>query len=102
MSDISDWDACDEHEATYPKFGECPYCVIESLQARIPQWISVEDRLPEEGQHILISILHKYSNAPWEYNITYSVYKSGTWRDSDHIYMTPTHWMSLPQPPTEE
>ena len=29
MNDISDWDACDEHETTYPRWGSCPRCLAD-------------------------------------------------------------------------
>ena len=34
---VEDWDCCDEHETTFPRHGQCPYCTIETLQARVAE-----------------------------------------------------------------
>lgn len=65
-------------------------------------WISVNDKLPEEGQCVLI-----YQNNPWEkdYNILVLKYEYGAFRDVDYedkeygIYELVTHWMPLPKKP---
>lgn len=38
------------------------------------KWIDIKDKLPMKGQKVLIAILHKYSNMPWEYSITMSFF----------------------------
>ena len=66
------------------------------------EWISIEDRLPESGQDVLL--VHMISDDA-------SSVMSG-WRDSNHwfencYYGKPanvpkediTHWMPLPEPP---
>ena len=67
-----------------------------------PKWISVEERLPEEGKNVLVCIC-----ANGKYDITRGWYdkKQGfcCWDDAamesaDFI----THWMSLPEPPRGE
>lgn len=54
-------------------------------------WISVKDRLPEEKEHVLIWIKDLCIIIDWIVN--------GKWVVSDEIV---THWMPLPEPPTED
>lgn len=60
-------------------------------------WISVKDRLPEIGIPVLIHNLH------WAYGVVANYAGEGVWMDTWHQRMTytPTHWMSLPDPPKE-
>lgn len=37
MSDVTDWDCCDEHETIFLRHGQCQYCTIETLQARVAE-----------------------------------------------------------------
>lgn len=78
------------------------------LHASQPHWISVKDRLPEEGLEVLIfgKILNDFSKVlgvrarfqgdqSWKY----------TWESEDiHIYTQDdvTHWMPLPKPPEDK
>ena len=65
-------------------------------------WISVEDRLPEVGERVLITCLSAISKGQ-VVNITR--YEGANWRDgyngikvlSSHV----THWMPLPELPGE-
>ena len=66
------------------------------LKEKVPQWISVEKRLPEQGERVLVSnggfICESYLS------------QSGKWQRGgvDMFFMTPTHWMPLLKPPKEE
>lgn len=68
-------------------------------------WISVKDRLPEEGYRILV-----YGDFDDEYgNERIGVYlMSGYWSLNEGVYYkiprgkNPTHWMPLPEPPESE
>ena len=64
---------------------------ITQLEARVPKWISVEDRLPEDDENVMIlsneriTFVGFYKNGQW---ISYSLYA---------IYgNVVTHWMPLP------
>lgn len=70
------------------------------------EWISVKDRVPENGQEVLASGLN-YNEGPARH---YGVlkYNSGEFAfidDENGIYDVweyITHWMSLPEPPNKE
>ena len=56
------------------------------------KWISVKDRLPEDGVQVLACTKHgKAFSAHCE---------KGKWRVSHSV--TVTHWMPLPEPPKED
>ena len=64
---------------------------ITQLEARVPKWISVKDRLPEDDENVMIlsneriTFVGFYKNGQW---ISYSLYA---------IYgNVVTHWMPLP------
>lgn len=75
----------------------CPHCG-EELKSR---WIPVSERLPEDGVEVLfvdsggdIYMGDHVSGVPqWEKD-------NGFW--SGKFYNNITHWMPLPEPPTEE
>lgn len=65
----------------------------------VQEWISVKDRLPEEGQWVLVY----YGNF---YGCIMNVfeYTDGIWRDAYRNSEEPgfiTHWMPLPEPPKD-
>ena len=66
----------------------------------VQEWISVDDRLPEDDSDVLA-----YSRNGEEGRIYPANYAKGVWFDC--IFKTPvtdttTHWMPLPQPPKGE
>ena len=70
------------------------------LKARVPQWISVEDRLPKEDGYYLCCV--KSSLFPDRVYIDILECDKGSFAEG-HIYTdTVTHWMQLPGPPKGE
>lgn len=70
-------------------------------------WISVKDRLPEEGVWVLVNHQTRYSNAPWTNQVMIACLHHGNWyMQNDHsgyqLCDYQTHWMPLPEPPREE
>lgn len=71
---------------------------IQQLEARVPRWIPVEERLPEELTDVLTKCGH---GAAWFYGLAHLF--EGKWKvdgigGSVDIV---THWMPLPEPPEE-
>lgn len=64
-------------------------------ELRKRQWISIEDKLPEKGERVLITngafVCESFlaNNDKWQ--------RGGT----DLFFMQPTHWQSMPEPPKE-
>lgn len=56
-----------------------------------PRWISVEERLPEDGESVLVRI--RLCDATW-YEVAHRI--NGRWSTT-----CITHWMPIPQPPKE-
>lgn len=73
-------------------------CDLHDAEGKIPKWVSVNERLPEEYVDVLC-----YCSRNGQYGC-------GEWRKEDNgtIYwvglngMIPTHWMPLPKPPKED
>ena len=67
---------------------------IEELSK--PRWIPVSERLPEDGQWVLV----------WGHGQKIPIMmfrESGAWIDDQfEFHTTITHWMPLPEPPKEE
>lgn len=67
------------------------------------QWISVKDRLPENGKPVLIFKenlnfeINRYNNGDWEFFNK----EIDDWNFS-HIDDLPIYWMPLPEPPCEK
>lgn len=71
------------------------------------EWISVKERVPEDGVPVLITYLGYYDNRP--YCDAIANIRNGDWgwyeaagEDNDEVVrVTITHWMPLPSPPEE-
>ena len=72
------------------------------------KWISVDDRLPEDGKLVLAITMQKSAhNLPsWSILQKWTSEESGNWQWYDALrtyrHFRPTHWMPLPEPPTKE
>jgi Lar family restriction alleviation protein len=74
---------------------------IEAWNNRKPDWISVDDRLPEEDVRVLI--VGKRGGIQIARSIECSSCSNGRlWISDTRKYPKPTHWMPLPEPPTLE
>ena len=70
---------------------------IQQLEAQVPTWISVEERLPEIGVNVLtrsVGLLHPISTG-W-----YSPARKN-WCLDNGSTLKVTHWMPLPPAPKE-
>ena len=71
-------------------------------EAGKPKWISVEERLPKEGEEVLV---FGYWHEKFQPLMCYlSPHRKGKWFTTiagQQVY-TVTHWMPLPEPPKEE
>lgn len=77
---------------------------VKELEATIsisettePKWISVEDKLPKEGEEVIVF----YTSWKHEYQQV-AIFESGEFIDLGGCALSPTHWMPLPPPPTTE
>ena len=70
---------------------------IRDLTKMVPRWISVGERLPENGA--LVVALCRYDFAPSRYYLLHERYdlRSNFWHDGSAQY-----WIQLPEPPKEE
>lgn len=93
---------------------ECPYLMngcgssknyrdalayIQQLEAQVPRWIPVEERLPEELHQVLVLMR---SSSGWIMKAIDSRSKGKWLIYPDNNYRTVTHWMPLPEAPKEE
>ena len=70
------------------------------LRARVQEWISVDDRLPEPWKQVLIYSRYDFCESAFYIGVP------GKWRvtwnhemlDADSV----THWIPMPQPPKGE
>ena len=62
----------------------------------VQKWISVKDRLPEEGEDVLT-----YRGSGYRVEALESVSRK-YWENDIFCYYPVTHWMPLPQPPKGE
>lgn len=91
---------CDKHREHPVKiYDQCVGCEIESLRSEISRlkrggWISVKERLPENGQRVLV-----HYRIGETCDITETRYVAGGY--IGYWGGGVTHWMPLPEPPKE-
>ena len=66
----------------------------------VQEWISVDDRLPEEKVDCIVHYKHAYCNNDGYWAIGFCFYDGEKFR-IDLAYKV-THWMPIPQPPKGE
>ena len=64
-----------------------------------PRWISVEERLPEDYEDVVIIMRNGASS--W-YRVAYREYGGWSFGGGRRVTDEVTHWMPLPEPPEEE
>ena len=69
---------------------------IQQLEAQVPKWISVEERLPEYGRYLVI--IQTECGMGKVITATYNDMGWWTYGNSGEL----THWMPLPEPPKED
>ena len=70
---------------------------IEELLAAVPQWISVEERLPDVAEKVL-TYNGDFVSENWLCTVASKVGRVNVWAYSEGFV---THWMPLPAPPKE-
>ena len=71
--------------------------IIQQLEAKVPRWISVEERLPEPDVFVLVG----YKRYDHVFEGCY-LEDEKYWCDREYSYIAPpSHWMPLPEPPKE-
>ena len=85
---------CDQHERCL--YQDIAYALYQECY-RKQEWISVEDRLPEEKVNCLVHYKHAYCDNDGYWNIGVSFYDGHEF----HIGLEykVTHWMPLPEAP---
>ena len=92
-------DAIEELQQTVNHYKGCSddwYREACDYKAMVPRWISVEERLPEINEEVLVVAVNDFdADEKWV---------SINWLDKDNQwpYAIVTHWMPLPAPPKEE
>lgn len=74
---------------------------IAELEAQVPKWISVNDRLPEPGiTKLIVTVRHEHGNIVdiARYLGPQEGWDLVLWKVWDENV---THWMPLPEPPKE-
>lgn len=72
---------------------------IKQLEAAQPKWISVRERLPEDGAKVIAVGL--YGNIHTAIHLYENTYERED-VPGDYGYFSATHWMPLPEMPKEE
>ena len=70
------------------------------LRARVPKWISVNDRLPKEKVICIVYYKHAYCDNDGYWTIGICFYDGEKFQM--HCAYKVTHWMPLPEPPKGE
>lgn len=86
-----------EYDETRVHFGSTPPKRAPNARRyiRAPQWISVEDELPEDGTEALV-----YFPDAWG-QPKISLFRAREWSITEAVSQNWTHWMPPPAPPEE-
>lgn len=79
---------------------EDAFFYIQQLEKRVPRWISVEEKLPECGENVLVCVKN---GVDYDWVMVDCRDTHGEWlENADSLEHTVTHWMPLPEPPEED
>jgi hypothetical protein len=76
------------------------------LLKNAPRWISVKERLPKDGEFVLVCnddkhmMIAKYETETYEWYYKYTNYDFDIWDNEEQGPVC--YWMPLPEPPKEE
>ena len=68
----------------------------DTLQAQMPRWISVDERLPEQNEPVIAIAKSAYTHVVIAWVI------DGQWYTYNDYHFKVSHWMPLPEPPKDE
>lgn len=81
--------------------------LIEHLEAKVPRWVSVEERLPENDDLVLVRANGRARETRWDGAYVLAMYGSEGWvlwdyEDDEVHHLKVLQWMPLPEPPEVE
>ena len=88
--DLETLPCCDTYE------GQADYLIAHGVT--VQEWISVKDRLPKEGENVLVFRDNGFAVS----EIYMTDYEGNPMWNYTGLGGDPTHWMPLPQPPKGE
>lgn len=71
-------------------------CAADLLEQDAPGWISVKDRLPEDGTPVIVLCQLAHHPGVWYRATEFTTHKSHMWHDG-----TARYWFPLPELPKE-
>lgn len=74
---------------------------IQQLEAQVPKWISVEERLPEGEEYVLCWYKDEFGDEWSTVGLKWGCAWDLDIDDNSGRNLTVTHWMPLPKPPKE-
>lgn len=96
--DVAYWMA--KYDRLREKYGElnCDYAAaLDKINELEDRWISVDDRLPENRNDVLVVISLGIMFVAW-----YDSFYNNEWMYDGVTLHNVTYWMPLPQPPEKE